>query len=92
MEDDAIGLVSTTFSRMGRVRLDFGNCWTSGTVKAYLDGIRIASARGNTTSKTVEFNVTVGSILKITEIGAIIQFNSLEMIQCNVGEYLYQYY
>ena len=88
----AIGSVSTTFHVKGRARLDFGNCYTRGTVYASLDGNVIASAPQNTPSKTVEFDFNVGSILKITEENvAIIQFNSLNIVQCNeeknAGEY-----
>ena len=87
-----IGSVSTTFNVKGRARLDFGNCYTSGTVFALLDGNVIASVPQNTPSKTVEFDFNVGSILKITEENvAIIQFNSLNILQCheekNAGGY-----
>ena len=79
------GSVSTTFNVKGRARLDFGNCHTSGTVYAYLDGKVIASAPQTTPSKTVDFDFNIGSILKITEENVgIIQFNSLNIIiQCN---------
>ena len=78
-----IGSISTTFNGVGRAQLDFGNCWTSGTfVNATLDGTVIASAPINTPSMTVEFDFDIGSILKIAEHG-ILQFNSLNIIQCN---------
>ena len=48
MNNDPIGSISTTFHGRGRARLDFGNCWTSGTVYAYLNGNAIASASANT--------------------------------------------
>ena len=88
-----MGSISTTFIGRGRARLEFGNCWASGTVKVYLDRTVIAFAPGNTPSKTVEFNFKVGSILRITEENvAIVSFNSLHIIQCNgvnnPGEYL----
>ena len=90
---NAIGSISTIFKGRGRARLVFGNCWTTGTVKAHLDGTFIAFAPGNTPSKTVEFNFNVGSILKITEENvAIVSYNSLHIVQCdgvnNPGEYL----
>ena len=83
------GSIKTKFYVKGRARLDFGNCYTSGTVYAYLDGNLIASAPEKTPSKTVEFDFNIGSILKITEENvAIIQFNSLNILQCNnAGEY-----
>ena len=77
------GSISTTFNGIGRAQIDFGNCYTGGTVSATLDGTVIASASANTPSVTVEFDFLVGSILRITEDGAIIQFNSLDIIQCN---------
>ena len=92
-QGNAIGSISTIFNGRGRARLVFGNCWTTGTVKAYLDGTFIAFAPGSTPTKTVELYFNVGSILKITEENAaIISYNSLNIIQCNgvniPGEYL----
>ena len=83
-QGNAIGSISTIFKGRGRARLDFGNCWTTGTVKVHLDGTFIAFAPGNTPSKTVEVYFNIGSILKITEENsAIISYNSLHIIQCN---------
>ena len=79
-----IGSISTTFNGKGHAQLDFGNCYNQGTVHAYLDGTVIASALANTPSMTVEFDFNIGSILKITEVDTcILQFNSLDIIQCN---------
>ena len=78
-----IGSISSTFSGSGRAKLDFGNCFFKGIVYAYLDGIEIASASKETPSVKVEFDFNVGSILMITEAIGIIQFNSLDIIQCN---------
>ena len=77
-----IGSITTTFNGIGRAKLDFGNCWRWDTVTATLDGTVIATASGNTPSMKVEFDFHIGSILKITENG-IIQFNSLNILQCN---------
>ena len=77
-----IGSISTTFNGIGRAKLDFGDCW-GGTVKATLNGTVIASPTKNTPSMTVEFDFHVGSILKIAEHGSIMQFNSLDILQCN---------
>ena len=77
------GSINTTFNGIGRAQIDFGNCYTVGTVNATLDGTVIASVPANTPSVTLEFDFLVGSILRITEDGAIIQFNSLDIIQCN---------
>ena len=86
-----IGSISTTFNGIGRAVLDFGNCWNDysnyyvgGLVKAFLNGTVIASAPKNTPSVTVVFDFEIGSVLKIAEYhGHIIQFNSLDIIQCN---------
>ena len=83
-----IGSISATFNGIGRAQLDFGNCLTGGTANATLNGVFIASAPGNTPSMTIEFDFDIGSILKISEISnsdgnAILQFNSLNIIQCN---------
>ena len=91
------GSISTTFNGIGRAQLDFGNCFTQGTVNATLDGTVIASAPANTPSFLVEFDFHVGSFLKITEVGVtIIQFNSLDIIQCNGenedGKYFFKAY
>jgi hypothetical protein len=79
------GSISTTFNGIGHAQLDFGNCWTGGgrTVNATLDGTVIATAPANTPSMKVEFDFHIGSILKIVENVAIIQFNSLNILQCN---------
>ena len=82
------GSISATFNGIGRAQLDFGNCLTGGTANATLNGVFIASAPGNTPSMTIEFDFDIGSILKISEISnsdgnAILQFNSLNIIQCN---------
>ena len=92
LNNNSSGSISTTFNGRGRARLNFGNCWTTGTVKVHLDGTFIAFAPGNTPSKTVEVYFNIGSILKITEENsAIISYNSLHIIQCNgvnnPGEY-----
>ena len=57
--------------------LDFGNCWTQGIVKVYLNGNEIGYADKNTPSKTIIFEYTDGAELKICDEGAnsVIQFN-----------------
>ena len=76
------GSISTTFSGVGRARLDFGNCfWNEGkgTVKVFLDELEIGSTDASI-RKTVEFNFNSGSVLKITEDEGAIEFNSLQVI------------
>ena len=77
------GSISTTFSGNGRAELDFGNCYVTGTVYAYLDGNEIASASKETPNVKVEFGFNYESILNITEVVGIIQLNSLIINQCN---------
>ena len=50
-----------------------------------MNGNIIASAPAKTPSMKVEFDFDIGSILMITEeeLDAIIQFNSLDILQCN---------
>ena len=83
--NDDVGSISTTFKGSGRARLDFGNCYKNGRVKAYLDGKMIGKGAGKYTfSKVVEFNFQHGSILEINEQNtATIQFNSLKIISFN---------
>ena len=60
LNNNSSGSISTTFNGRGRARLNFGNCWTTGTVYAYLNGNAIASAPANNPSKTVEFDFNQG--------------------------------
>ena len=74
----AIGSIKTTLSGTGRAKLNFGNCYTSGIVKVFLDNTEIATASGDEKTKTVEFAYSDGNELKLTEDFAIIVFNSFE--------------
>ena len=70
----------------GKAELDFGNCYESGKVTAYIDGNEIGSASPNQGSKKIQFQFSHGSKLEIIEDPtAIIQFNSLNIIACNIG-------
>ena len=78
-----VGSIVTTLNGTGRARLDFGNCHTAGTVKAFLDGQEIGSADTLIPHKVVEFNFNPGSRLRMSEYDvAVIQFNNLEIIDC----------
>ena len=77
------GSIATTLSGSGRARLDFGNCYKTGTVTAFLDGQEIGSADALIPHKVVEFNFNPGSVLRMSEYDiAVIQFNNLEIIDC----------
>ena len=81
------GSISTILSGSGSARLDFGNCHTTGTVKVFLDGQEIGSADALIPHNIVEFNFIEGSELTISEHDvAVIQFNSLEIIDCLAGK------
>ena len=85
--DTPVGSISTILSGSGRARLDFGNCHSSGTVKVFLDGQEIGSADALIPHTVVEFNFFPGSELTISEHDvAVIQFNSLQIIDCHVGK------
>ena len=76
---EEVGSIKTTLSGNGRAKLNFGNCWTSGVVKVFLDNIEIASATSGTASTTVEFDYNDGNELKLVEENVgIIVFNSFE--------------
>ena len=84
---EKVGSIVTTLSGSGRARLDFGNCHSGGTVKAFLDGQEIGSADALIPHKVVEFNFNPGSVLRMSEYDkAVIQFNSLQMIDCPTGK------
>ena len=84
LNDDDAGYIKTKLEGFGTARLDFGNCWTSGTVKVLLDGIEIASAPVSTPNKSVEFAFNY-SELEIREEGiGILVFNSFEVLTCQV--------
>merc|ERR1711976_262326 len=74
---DAIGSMNTTLIGNGTMTINFGNCWSSGNVKVYLDGSEMASA-GPGESKEASFDYKDGSKLEISEInGGIIQINEI---------------
>ena len=73
---DKICTISTNLFGKGRGLLGFGNCWSTGVVKLYLNGTEIESA-GPGESKEVSFDFNGGSKLEVMELDtAIIQINS----------------
>ena len=83
-DNEPVGSIETTLFGNGRGRVDFGNCWTTGVVRLFLNGTEIASASSNSPSNVVEFDFTSGQTLKLVEesIG-IIQFNHFEVLSCS---------
>ena len=81
-----VGSISTTLYKSSKCgRLDFGNCWHAGTVRAYLAGELIGEAGPNTPSKIIEFPIPENSQLEIKDEGAhsIIKFTNFEMVDCS---------
>ena len=82
LNDDANGYIKTKLEGAGTARLDFGNCWTSGTVKVLLDGIEIDSATSSTPNKIVEFRFNSSELeIREEDIGILV-YNSLEVLTC----------
>ena len=82
LNEDANGYIKTKLEGFGTARLDFGNCWTSGTVKVLLDGIEIDSAPINTPNKIVEFSFNSSELeIREEDIGILV-FNSFEVLTC----------
>ena len=73
------GSISTTLHRKGKAILDFGNCWSEGSVAAYKNGVELLSV-GVKSEDQVEFEFEDGDVLNITEYYGIIQFNSLKIV------------
>ena len=79
-EGDPVCSLSTTLVGNGKASLDFGNCWSDGIVKVYLDGIEIGFAKPEE-SQLASFSYTDGSKLEVKELNTgIIQLNKFEFI------------
>ena len=88
-----VGTISTMLNRSTKCgRLDFGNCWDTGVVRVYLEGVLIWRATANTPSQIISFPLPQDSLLEIKDEGAnsVIKFNQFEMVQCSTGERLKQ--
>ena len=80
LNDDDNGYIKTKLEGFGTARLDFGNCWKSGTVKVLLDGVEIDSAPINTPNKIKEFRFNSSELeIREEDIGILV-FNSLEVL------------
>ena len=77
-----MGTVSANLQGSGEVRLDFGNCWSSGVVKVYLNSREVANADKNTPSKIVSFSFKDGDLLEMKDTGenSIIAINDISFI------------
>ena len=75
--------IKTTLHGSGHAKIDFGNCYTDGVSKLFLDGNEIASAGANQASVVKEFDFTDGAELKLTEEGSgVIGFNFFKVLTC----------
>ena len=75
--------IKTTLHGSGHAKIDFGNCYTDGVSKLFLDGNEIASAGASQASVIKEFDYTDGSELKLTEEGSgVISFNFFKVLTC----------
>ena len=82
LNDDDAGYIKTKLEGFGTAKLDFGNCWTSGTVRVLLDGVEIDSAPDSTPNKIVEFRFNSSELeIREEDIGILV-FNSLEVLTC----------
>ena len=81
--NNKIGSISTILPLSGRVKLHYGNCWDSGTVKVYLNGVLRSSATANSNHKST-FEFKAGDELKLCDEGdnSIIQFYGAELLRC----------
>ena len=80
-----VGSVSTMLHKsMHCGKIDFGNCWNAGVVKAYFDDKLIGEAQPNTPNKVVEFPIPKDGELKIRDEGAysIIKYTKFELVEC----------
>ena len=80
-----MGTVSTKLHKSTHCgKLDFGNCWDAGVVKAYFDDKLIGEAQPNTQNKVVEFPILKDGELKIRDEGAnsVIKFTKFELVDC----------
>ena len=76
-----VGSLKTTLKGSGEFTLDFGNCGTKGSVRAYLNDLEIRYTNpGQNYVKTQRF--TPGSVLKIKDTGAdsIVRLNAFSVI------------
>ena len=76
------GSIKLILQGSGTATLDYGNPYTGGTVKVYLNNVEIDSAGKNTPSKKKVFDFKDGGVLKLTEKGvSVLAINSLQF-QC----------
>ena len=73
-----VGTASVVLKGDGTGTLGFGNCFTGGNVKVYLNDQLLKTA-GTQQFPSITFSFSEGDVLRITEDFAIMQLNSLEL-------------
>ena len=75
-----VGTLSSTLAGSGGVTIDFGNCWTAGVVKVYLNDVEKGEAHVGTKSNVITFSYADGDELKIKDEGqnSVISSNSIK--------------
>ena len=79
------GTISTKLHKSTHCgKLDFGNCFDTGVVRAYFDDNLIGEAQPNTPNKVVEFPILKDGELKLRDEGAnsVIRVTNFEMVEC----------
>ena len=79
--------IQTNLIGYGRARLDFGNYYYNGNVRAFLNGNEIGKATANELSKEIEFDFNNGDTLELKEFSdASIRFNNFTVLSCFVKQ------
>ena len=83
---DVVGTASVTLTGYGSAELNFGNCFSNGSVQVYLSNSLLSTATASELSRNVIFDYHKGDVLTIIELGdGNIKLNSLTF-SCG-GEY-----
>ena len=79
-----VGTVTANFTGAGTATLDYGNCYSAGEVKVYLNGELKDVANKNMPSKKLNFDFSPNDVLELKEFddsgqNGIIKLNSLNL-------------
>ena len=66
------------------VTIDVGNCWNTGNVRVYANGVKVLDATKETSSKKATFSVKKGETISIRDEGrnSVMRLNSLQFESC----------
>jgi hypothetical protein len=78
-----VATASKTLTTAGTATLTYGNCWTNGQTKVYLNGAEIGSASSRTNAETVSFDITPSAVLSVKDAtgNAVISMTSLQICE-----------